>query len=104
MKNTRTTITEVRVRVEVQVVGSNGEYADMTNPQGLIYNDFGSIEARTEDGRWMILKSICKNLHDDRNEDYLKALAYKIRCTRNIDEALWSYTYSYGAGAAGFTN
>ena len=94
---TRLRISEVRVRVTSEVIGYNGEMADMVNPRGEITADFGTIEALTEDGAYMILTGFSKNMDDEGAKEALTRLGHKIKCTGTIDLNLWHHDrYMYG--------
>ncbi len=98
MKN-RTKISNAQVRTIVKHVGRNPEMADMSNPRGEVYSDFGQVEATDMDGRVFILVSSYIDLWDLEEEklDFLQRLADKVSAAGDIDPALWAFDrWTYG--------
>lgn len=76
------------------VVGQNAEFADMSNPQGLLYGRKVFVEAVTASGRRFI-----HQVAFDEAADAAK-LAARVEAKGEIDPAFWAETYSvYGSPA-----
>tara|TARA_R110000850_G_scaffold272752_3_gene408247 strand:+ start:1931 stop:2287 length:357 start_codon:yes stop_codon:yes gene_type:complete len=98
MKN-RTKINNAQINIVVKHVGRNVEMADMSNPSGDIYSDFGQVEATDMEGRIFILVSSYIDLWDLKEEklDVLQRLVDRVLAAGDIDPALWVFDrWTYG--------
>mgnify|MGYP003624746553 CR=1 FL=1 len=98
MKN-RTEINNAQINIVTKLVGSNPEMADMGNPRGDVYSDFGQVEATDMDGRIFILTASYIDLWDLEEEklDVLQRLVDRVLAAGDIDPALWVFDrWTYG--------
>lgn len=97
--NTRIKITDINARTESRVIGSHPEHADMGNPNGNYYGDFGYLEARTADGAVMVLTGYSKDMNEEGSADALTQMVARIIVAGTIDPNLWHHDrWSYGSG------
>jgi hypothetical protein len=76
------------------VIGANAEFADMSNPQGLIFGRKILVAAVTESGRRFIFG------RDFETQVVAGQFAARVEAKGEINPALWAETYSvYGSSA-----
>jgi hypothetical protein len=80
--------------VDEVVVGQNSEFADMSNPQGLLYGRKVFVEATTESGRRFIFH------RDFADQEFAGKFAARVETKGEINLELWVETYPiYGSPA-----
>lgn len=102
MKNNtqRIAVISASARTHTRVVGQNSEMAEMGNPRGDVFSQFGNVEAMDEKGQVFTLIGQERELWDDADEkiEWLDKMAAAVQAAGSIDPELWSFTrWSYGS-------
>ena len=97
-------VTEIQVRTDIVVMGSNPENADYDNPRGYIYGYRGYLLAIAPDGsQWVFERTMADLVEQnvfDRLATFCAHVQHKINCGVKLDVNRWTETRpAYGSEA-----